>query len=167
MAWREYTRRRRDFSDWLVPTRLPGVEHIILSRRTGCRPFPADGSPTPLRVHERSLQSLPVLHKLEAIFLNSPVDFPSQIHIIAEHDDFYQTRNVHRLSYRRRKQQREFLFLMMSLMIMNHPLPCAAQAGLTSEQADPIFPSAQPVPILVSSLKGLDLEASRPLQKHH
>src|SRR5215831_18663665 len=167
MAWRAYTRRRCEFPDWLVPARLPGVEHNMMSRRTGCRSFPADGSPTPLGIHERPLQSLPVLHELEAIFLDSPVDFPSQIHVIAEHDDLYQTRGVRVLSSWRRKEQREFLFLMVSLMIMNHPLPCSAEAGLTPEHTYPVFPSTQPVPILVSSLKGLNLETSRLLRKRH
>src|SRR5215510_8670846 len=101
VAWRGDADRRCDVSSWLAPARLPGVEHEIRLRRTGCRPFPTDGSPTPLGVDERSLQALPVLHELETIFLDSPVDFPSEIHVIAKHDGFHQTRKTRMVTSRR------------------------------------------------------------------
>jgi hypothetical protein len=55
MARGSYARWRGGVSDWVDSAGLPGVEKKIMSGRTGRRPFPANGSPASVGVHERSL----------------------------------------------------------------------------------------------------------------
>src|SRR5688572_19909559 len=64
----------------------------------------------------------------------------------------------------RRKEEKKFLFLVVLLMVMNNPLPCPTESGLSAKPPHPVLPIPYPIPLLITGLNGIHFQPNGSLK---